>query len=232
MVAALLWAMYLALEPYVRKLWPDGLLGWSRLLGGHIRDPRVGGDLLIGLAAGVVVSLIEVGRVVIISWLGYRAPSPTYGRGVDALNGAGMLAATWMWAVMRALQGALIVVLLVVLVRLALRRPRLSTLATAVLLSLLAMPNAGTTDTSLVFAFVLATGVVLTWVLYRSGLLAFAVAWCVWNVLTTVPMMPTVSHWSAAAGNWTIALLAGLALVGLYAARAGQPPGSPVVPWR
>jgi hypothetical protein len=43
------WTVYVALEPYVRRLWPDALLGWSRLLTGHIRDPRVGRDLLTGI---------------------------------------------------------------------------------------------------------------------------------------------------------------------------------------
>ena len=34
-----LWVMYLAIEPYGRRLWPDGLLGWTRLFSGHVRDP-------------------------------------------------------------------------------------------------------------------------------------------------------------------------------------------------
>jgi hypothetical protein len=43
LLAAALGIIYLALEPYVRRFWPDSLLGWSRLVAGHIRDPRVGG---------------------------------------------------------------------------------------------------------------------------------------------------------------------------------------------
>jgi hypothetical protein len=58
---------------------------------------------------------------------------------------------------------------------------------------------------------------------FRSGLLAFATAWFVWSVLNNVPMVQDWSHWSAAAGNWTLAALTALALFGFYAARAGQP---------
>ena len=54
-----LWVMYLAIEPYARRLWPDGLLGWTRLFAGHIRDPRVGRDILIGCLFGIVESIIE-----------------------------------------------------------------------------------------------------------------------------------------------------------------------------
>jgi len=50
-------ALYLALEPVVRKRWPWRLVGWSRLLEGKVRDPLVARDALVGLAVGVGVAL-------------------------------------------------------------------------------------------------------------------------------------------------------------------------------
>src|SRR6185503_3955216 len=38
--AGILWVLYLALEPFGRRFWPDGLLGWSRLLSGRLRVRR------------------------------------------------------------------------------------------------------------------------------------------------------------------------------------------------
>ena len=61
-VGALLWAAYVAIEPYCRRFWPHMLLGWSRLLAGHIRDARVGRDVLIGLGAGVLWLGIDLAR--------------------------------------------------------------------------------------------------------------------------------------------------------------------------
>ncbi|MEA2488874.1 MAG: eukaryotic-like serine/threonine-protein kinase [Acidobacteriota bacterium] len=55
--AALLGLMYLALEPFVRRRWPEGLISWSRLLAGDLRDPLVGRDILIGGAAGLAAIL-------------------------------------------------------------------------------------------------------------------------------------------------------------------------------
>ena len=52
------WLFYLGLEPFVRKFCPDMLIGWTRLLSGQLRDPRVGRDLLIGIALGVFMGLI------------------------------------------------------------------------------------------------------------------------------------------------------------------------------
>lgn len=50
---AALYVLYIALEPFVRRRWPDKLISWSRLLAGHWRDPMVGRDILIGTAAGL-----------------------------------------------------------------------------------------------------------------------------------------------------------------------------------
>ena len=52
--AALLWTCYAAIEPSVRRRWPRALIGWMRLLAGRFRDPMVGRDLLIGIAASIV----------------------------------------------------------------------------------------------------------------------------------------------------------------------------------
>ena len=72
-------------------------------------------------------------------------------------------------------------------------------------------------------AFPLASGVLLTVVTVRFGVLALVVARFTWGILETMPMTLNVSHWSAAASNWTLALLIGLTLFGFYASRAGQP---------
>jgi serine/threonine protein kinase len=41
------WLLYLAFEPQVRKRSPVTLISWSRFLTGKLRDPLVGGDLLV-----------------------------------------------------------------------------------------------------------------------------------------------------------------------------------------
>jgi hypothetical protein len=42
-------------------------------------------------------------------------------------------------------------------------------------------------------------------------------------MVVDVPIVRDTSHWSAAAGNWTLAVVAALTCFGFYAARAGQP---------
>jgi serine/threonine-protein kinase len=50
--------IYLALEPYVRRRWPDRLIAWARLVGGNWRDPMIGRDVLVGIAAALAVVFI------------------------------------------------------------------------------------------------------------------------------------------------------------------------------
>ena len=55
--AALIWIVYIALEPYVRRLWPHIIISWNRLLRGRFRDPLIGRDILIGALCGLALSI-------------------------------------------------------------------------------------------------------------------------------------------------------------------------------
>ena len=57
-LALLLWITYLAIEPHVRRLWPEAWIGWSRLLAGRFRDPLVGRDAIIGVITGVALACL------------------------------------------------------------------------------------------------------------------------------------------------------------------------------
>ncbi len=42
------WLLYVALEPFARRVWPERLVSWTRLLAGNAGDPMVARDVLIG----------------------------------------------------------------------------------------------------------------------------------------------------------------------------------------
>jgi hypothetical protein len=58
LLAGLFWLVYLALEPYVRRRWPNTIIAWSRVLSGNLRDPLVGRDVLVGILVGIIQALI------------------------------------------------------------------------------------------------------------------------------------------------------------------------------
>lgn len=113
-------------------------------------------------------------------------------------------------------------VLLFVILRLLLRRMWLSVIVGGAILVLVSANNMGGTS-SLIWIFPLMSGVLLTVVLVRFGLLPFAVALFVPRIVSGIPFTLEMSHWSAAASNWTLVLLMALTAFGFYAARAGQP---------
>jgi tRNA A-37 threonylcarbamoyl transferase component Bud32 len=66
-LSGLIFILYLALEPYVRRYWPQALISWSRLLTGRVRDPLVGRDILFGVLLGVIwIVIFKVGSFVMM----------------------------------------------------------------------------------------------------------------------------------------------------------------------
>src|SRR5690606_25044295 len=104
-MAGLVWLLYVALEPYARRHWPRLLVGWSRLLAGRVRDPMVGRDALLGLAAGALVAATLLGVVGVRGLLtgGRTAPLETV---MGALPGARQLLAATVDLIARAVMGA------------------------------------------------------------------------------------------------------------------------------
>jgi hypothetical protein len=57
--------MYLAIEPWTRRLWPHVMITWARLLAGRWRDPVVGRDVLVVVAC--VTLNYAVQRIVVFA---------------------------------------------------------------------------------------------------------------------------------------------------------------------
>jgi serine/threonine-protein kinase len=75
--AAAVWIMYLALEPYARRLHARFLVAWNRLiLRGRWRDPLVGREVLYGAALSTVFIFAAQLSVVLPHALRLQAPPP------------------------------------------------------------------------------------------------------------------------------------------------------------
>ena len=74
---AVIWLFYMAAEPYVRRLWPNSLIAWTRLLDGRFRDPLLGRHLLIGAISGIGFSVFFMLNEYALQWLG-KAPDALF----------------------------------------------------------------------------------------------------------------------------------------------------------
>ena len=68
---------YLAIEPWVRRYWPQIMITWSRFLAGRWRDPDVGRDVLVGVIWAIVHTLLQRISALGELWLGATPPRPT-----------------------------------------------------------------------------------------------------------------------------------------------------------
>ncbi|HEY2151040.1 MAG TPA: serine/threonine-protein kinase, partial [Vicinamibacterales bacterium] len=223
--AALLLVIYLALEPYVRRFWPDSVLGWTRLMSGHLRDPRVGRDILIGCSFAVALTVLEVFYKVSPPLFGFPAPTPDFASDIGTLAGVSVLVHRIWDIAMSGLFTSMFAVLGFVLLRLIFRRNSIATAAAFVVLGLVQAQTALNSGTSLWIAALFQVCLILfivTWVA-RCGLLVSVVAFSVEQVLDDLPLTTAVSHWSATTSNVTLVLVIALTLFGFYASRAGQP---------
>jgi hypothetical protein len=217
-----IWILYLALEPYARKFWPHVLLGWSRLLAGHVRDPRVGRDVLLGVLFGIGLGYGDVLRSPVMPALGFREPTPVFAWATETLLGAAPLVSSWLDWVFFGVLGALLIVFGMVLARLVLRRMWLVIPVASLFLTTTGANYMGTSSLWMTM-FAVAGGIIIAVMTVRFGLLTLAVSRFVWYVLNKVPMTADMSHWSAMPSNWSVALILALTAFGYYASRAGQP---------
>jgi serine/threonine-protein kinase len=217
-----MWVYYLAIEPYARRFWPDALLGWTRLLSGHIRDPRVGRELLIGLACGAVGVLIDLSKLVPMA-LGWRIPLLPLGHGLQYLDGGTSVIAQWLDVAVGGLSNALAVALIFLILRLLLKRPRVA-LVTG-FLALLLLMNGGTIISGNWFDRFnnVALTLLIAFVIHRFGLLAMAMTLFVDNIVADVPLTTNLTVWWSAPMVASLVMLIAVACLAYAAARTGQP---------
>jgi serine/threonine-protein kinase len=60
-IGALGWVLYVASEPFIRRVWPQSVISFQRLLSGRFADPLIGRDILIGAAFAVTALLARTG---------------------------------------------------------------------------------------------------------------------------------------------------------------------------
>jgi hypothetical protein len=224
-----LWVLYLALEPYARRFWPDGLLGSTRLLSGRIRDPRVGRDILVGVALGAAILVTELAHVWAAQALGTPL-QPIFGVAVNTLAGPGHIVERWVAWGNDALLSVLFITLTYVVLRLLLPRSWMALPAGTVLIT--AISNGGTAVSGgwLETVFVVSQTALIFGGIFRFGLLAVAVALFAGDMATAAPLTLHASAWGAMPSTVTLGALAALALFGFYASRAGQPLFGAVLP--
>jgi len=216
--------LYLALEPLVRRVWPERLVSWTRLIAGNVRDPMVARDVLLGMAT--FYGLGGLGALALA--LPARAPLFPVKRGLDPLLGFEHSAAAVIEAAAVAVRLGLVFLLLLLLLR-ALGRFRW--LAPAVFFGvvvgfMLATFGSLGALNPVVVTFAAVLGLALLLLLARFGLLAMTAAMFFGALTLLFPDVARLSGWTAFCGWWLFGVSVVVAVYGLYFSTGGRPFGN------
>jgi len=219
--AAYVWLLYIALEPYVRRYWPKGIVSWSRVLAGDWRDPLVGRDVLVGALFGAIGSRIfQIGTLVQM-----KLASPTGGLPLSAFYspflGWHLFVFKFTYFINSCLNIALFVLFFFVVWFIVLRRERMAAAIVSLIVSTLLFLIMGAQLSALPFA--LAIGVLMVGVLYRFGLLAFGSAVVCYFLPVFFPHTTEFTAWYATDFTLTLVIIVALVAAWTYMSLAGQP---------
>ena len=215
-VSGFLWTLYLALEPYVRRQWPQTIVSWTRVLSGKVRDPLVGRDILYGTLLGLGWASVYYGGYLFDIRLGERPqlPQPSL---LEGIRGA---LAMWLGHAVGAILGVMMFFFVLVFFRVVVRN---RWVAAGLFVLLFAVPkilasNHRLVDTPVWILIYLIAAVAVV----RFGLVVLAVATFTADLLLNLPWTLDFSDWYAPASVCIVLSIVALAGWGFSTALAGQ----------
>jgi hypothetical protein len=222
-VATTVWLFYVALEPYVRRFWPQLLIGWTRALSGRVRDPLVGRDVLVGVAAGTIGALLIASRVLIPHALDLPLATPQLPEAL-ILFGTRFALSTAIQIVRRAMVLSMQITGIVVFLKIVLRRSWLVMTVGALVVLPMAMSGTFAGEQLPLELTISVLGIVLIFaVLLRFGLLSLIITIYTFLAIEAFPLTTNFTRPYAGASTMVAGAIAAISIFGFYASRGDEP---------
>jgi serine/threonine protein kinase len=219
LVALLMWLLYVALEPYVRRRWPQTMISWTRVLGGRLRDPVVGGHLLVGIFFGVFSAFAsEVSAFVNTKSSGVPSEAVL----LSTVLGVARVASAMVGMLPNSILNTLGIFFLLFVFRLIFRKEWLTAAAFVLFFAGLGM-LATSGSAFLTLPIRLLQICVMLYVMLRCGLFPYVVGACVASVLVLFPITTDFSAWYAGSAIFTLVCIVALTGYAFHTALAGRP---------
>ncbi|HEV3332235.1 MAG TPA: serine/threonine-protein kinase [Bryobacteraceae bacterium] len=208
------WVLYLALEPWVRRRWPQTMISWSRYAVKGLRDPLVGRDLLYSVGIGAFLAILELVRFLV-----QGASTPPEFPDLFALLGVSSVGSSVLNLFANAMTGALLIFFLLFVLRVVLRKEWLAVAAVVAIIVAVTIAQIGVQWWYLPFTVAAAT--VLAVVVLRFGLIAAILSSAIQDILQ-LPHTLDLAAWYAGATAVPLLLLALLAIYGFRTSLGGR----------
>jgi hypothetical protein len=192
--AALVYFAYIGAEPFVRRLWPQLLIGWSRFIAGEWKDAMVSRDVLSGMAAGAgMFMFLAAARA--FEFVPPESGAQLWWPDLTVTLGERFLAAQLLGFISGAALSAMLLTLLLVGLRILVRVQIVASLLLAVFM----LPALAGLMLSTLAGFMVAScyAAVAAFVFTRIGVLAAIAMFITWNLLQTAPTGTDLSAWYA-----------------------------------
>jgi Protein kinase domain len=218
LAGAQLWIAYIAVEPFVRRHWPRTIITWTRVLGGGLRDPLVGRDILLGLLVGIGYDLI----IAAAGTLEMRQGEPP-SRAIApwALTGFLAFSSHWLNHLVGAVTASFLFLLLLFLLRLLLRKEWLAAIAFVVVFAGIRGP-AGEHPLIETAMYTLIYGILVALML-GYGFLAVMVCVFVTDLVANLAFTTDFSAWYGSTSLLTVLSLIAISLFAFRTSTAGKP---------
>jgi serine/threonine-protein kinase len=214
------WISYVAIEPYLRRLWPRTLISWTRALEGRWRDPLVGRDCLLAATAASAIWLGLSGWPLFEQWRGTPVTARDIGLDVQILKSLnGLLPAASAMLFQHAqflLVFGFTMVVLLVLLRLLTRRTWIA-LTIWIPLSVIVIDA----STPQLVLFILLSAATLT-VFFRLGVLGLMVFLGLTGLQIPAPVALSTTAWYAGPMWLFLAIFVAVAVYGFLVSLGGR----------
>jgi serine/threonine-protein kinase len=216
-ISAVTWMLYLALEPWVRRHWPQTVISWSRLVSGQVRDPLLGRDILFGVILGMVWILVFQIRYIPMMRMG-AAPGLA---STEALMGGRQAMGAWLQQWPQSIQTTLIFFFVLFGLKVLLRK---EWIAAIVFVAIFAVPRALTSTymavemPAQILVYAIAVLIVL-----RFGLVPLVCAIFTINLMANIPFSADFSAWYMTTSILGLLSVVALAAWGFYHSLGGEP---------
>ena len=216
-ISGLTWVLYLALEPYVRRYWPQSIISWSRLMSGRLRDPLVGRDVLLGVMLGTAWLLIfKVTHLLLLR----QGSSPSLFQ-TDFLLGVRPALSAWWYQIPTSVLATLEFFFLLLGLKIVLRRDWLAAAAFVTIFTLIKTLGSSYLAVELP-SEILIYGIAVL-IVVRFGLVPLACAVFTVDLLANVPFTADLSAWYASTTIFVLLSVVALAGWGFYNSLGGAP---------
>jgi hypothetical protein len=219
----------MAVEPWIRRNWPQAIIAWSRLISGQLRDAVLGRDILFGVAFGALWIVIYELSFIPLAHMGASPPLTSTAYLLGGRHALGRI----LWQVPISLLGTLqfffVLLGLKVFFDFLFRLMRVKFARTEWIAAVLFVaiffgarslqsthPSAELPSLFLIYSL-------LVLVVVRFGLVPLAVGAFTVDTFLNVPFTADFSEWYAGSTTFALLVVVALAAWGFYHSLGGQP---------